>query len=80
MLYPTSYLEKAFEADPRLVRAVWKALNAITSEDLIKEARVYGDGLYKLEPKELANVSVGDVFSAQLGLETHFTAQQMEFL
>lgn len=80
MLYPTSYLEKAFEADPRLVRAVWEALNAITPEDLIKEARVYGDGLYKLEPKELANVSVGNVFSAQLGLGTHFTAQQMEFL
>ena len=80
MLYPTSYLENAFKTDPRLIRKVWEALNAITSEDLIKEARVYGDGLYKLEPKELANVSVSDVFSAQLGLETDFTVQQMEFL
>ena len=80
MLYPTSYLERAFGKDPRLVRTAWEALNAITTQDLVSEARVYGDGLYKLEPKELANVSVGNIFSARLGLEAHFTAQQTEFL
>ena len=79
MLYPTPHLEKAFRTDPELIHTTWEALNAITSQDLISEARVYGDGLYKLEPKELANVSVGNVFSAQLGLEKHFTVQQMEF-
>lgn len=80
MLYPTSCLERAFERDPGLIRIAWEALNAITSQDLVSEARVYGDGLYKLEPRELANVSVGNVFSARLGLEGHFTAQQTEFL
>ena len=79
MLYPTSCLERAFRTDPGLIQATWEALNAITSQDLVSEARVYGDGLYKLEPKELANVPVGDVFSARLGLEKHLTTQQMEF-
>ena len=80
MLYPNSCLERTFRKNPRLIRATWEALNAITSQNLVNEARVYGDGLYKLEPKELANVSVGDMFSTQLGLEAHFTAQQTEFL
>ena len=79
MLYPTSYLEKAFRNDSALIQTTWETLNAITSQDLVSEARVYGDGLYKLEPKELANVCVSNAFSAQLGLERDFTAQQMEF-
>ena len=80
MLYPTSCLEEAFRREPRLIRTAWEALNAITSQDLVSEARIYGDGLYKLEPKELANVSVGNVFSTKLGLEAHVVAQQTEFL
>lgn len=80
MLYPTPYLEKAFRRNPGLIHKAWEALNAIASRDLVSEARVYGDGLYKLEPKELANVSIGNVFSEQLGLGEHFTAQQIEFL
>ena len=79
MLYPTPCLEKTFRTDPELIRTAWEALNAITSQDLVSEARVYGDGLYKLEPKELANVSVGDVFPTRLSLERNFTAKQMEF-
>ena len=79
ILYPTSYLERAFRTDPGLIHAAWEALNAIPSQDLVSEARVYGDGLYKLEPKELANVSVSDVFSTRLGLEKQPTAQQIEF-
>ena len=78
MLYPTSFLKMAFQRDPGLIRTAWEALNAITSQDLMNEARVYGDGLYKLEPKELANVSVGNIFSERLGLDRHFTTQQIE--
>lgn len=80
MLYPSSCLKKAFHRNPELIRAAWGALKAITSQSLVNEARVYGDGLYKLEPKELANVFVGDVFSERLGLGEPFTAQQIEFL
>jgi hypothetical protein len=37
-------------------KAVWKALASIAAEMLMGEGRVYGGGLHKLEPKELANV------------------------
>lgn len=80
MLYPTPCLEETFRTDPELIHTAWEALNAITSLDLVSEARVYGDGLYKIEPKELANVSVGNLFSTRLGLERGFTAQQMKLL
>ena len=80
MLYPTPFLERVFQRNPKSIRTVWETLNAIESQDLVSEARVYGDGLYKLEPKELANVSVGNLFSTRLGVEWDFTAQQMELL
>jgi len=35
---------------------IWEFLNAIPAATLLGEGRVYGVGLYKLEPKELANV------------------------
>ena len=33
-------------------------LNLISSQELIKKGRVYGGGMYKLEPKELENVEI----------------------
>jgi adenine-specific DNA-methyltransferase len=35
---------------------VWKFLDGIDAATLLGEGRVYGGGLYKMEPKELANV------------------------
>jgi len=55
-MYPTRILERALGRDPTLIDRVWQVLNAITPEQLIGEGRVYGGGLHKLEPKELANV------------------------
>lgn len=80
MLYPTPFLKRIFQRNPKFIQTVWETLNAIESQDLVSEARVYGDGLYKLEPKELENVSVGNLFSTRLGIEWDFTAQQMELL
>ncbi len=57
-MYPTSVLARAIARDPRLIRRVWQVLNEITPERLLGEGRVYGGGLHKLEPKELANVPV----------------------
>ena len=37
------------------------ALNSLAVEHLLGEGRVYGGGLHKLEPKELANVAVPEV-------------------
>ncbi len=50
---------------PELVRLIWQNLNNISSTTLVEEGRVYGDGLHKLEPKELSNVPI-DNFAAIL--------------
>ena len=55
-MYPTALLAEAMLKDRNLIRKVWIILNQISSEVLLNEGRVYGGGLYKLEPKELANV------------------------
>lgn len=56
MLYPKPILARAFERDPELVCKVWSCLNDIDMPALLGEGRVYGGGLYKMEPKELSNV------------------------
>ena len=56
MLYPKPILARAFERDPEIARKVWTYLNGIDMPSLLGEGRVYGGGLYKMEPKELANV------------------------
>ncbi|HEX3397156.1 MAG TPA: hypothetical protein VHS76_10680 [Steroidobacteraceae bacterium] len=58
MMYPTQMLAGALHRDPALLDRVWDSLNGLTAAELVGEGRVYGGGLYKLEPKELANVPV----------------------
>lgn len=60
-LYPTPLLGRALAARPELLEEVWRLLNAIPSETLLGEGRVYGGGLHKLEPRELANVPVPEL-------------------
>ena len=47
--------------EARVAEACWKALQSITIEELKLAGRVYGGGLYKLEPKELANVPLTSI-------------------
>ena len=56
LLYPKPHVARALEANPGLKRQVWQALNRCGDGALLDEGRVYGGGLHKLEPKELANV------------------------
>ena len=56
MLYPTSQIERAMRDRPELKRKIWMFLNGICSDAMLGEGRVYGGGLHKLEPRELANV------------------------
>lgn len=55
MMYPKQHLSTLLAVNPELVQSVWEALNSIPIQTLINEGRVYGDGLHKLEPRELAN-------------------------
>lgn len=55
MMYPKAQLETLLSVNSELIKSVWKALNSIPIQKLIHEGRVYGDGLHKLEPRELAN-------------------------
>lgn len=59
MLYPKELLARALEDDPNLKRQLWGFLNAICPQTMLGGGRVYGGGLHKLEPKELANVPAG---------------------
>jgi adenine-specific DNA-methyltransferase len=60
-MYPTPALASALANDSQLIRRVWEALNRIDPSQLLGEGRVYGGGLHKLEPRELANVPVAEL-------------------
>jgi len=55
-MYPTLLMQKCIKKDPGLVQRVWAELNSLPPEALLGEGRVYGGGLHKLEPRELANL------------------------
>ena len=61
MLYPKEPLARMLESDPALKRRLWEFLNAICPKAMLGGGRVYGGGLHKLEPKELANMPAGAV-------------------
>lgn len=56
LLYPRGILQEALKRDPGLHAAVFAALQSLDTENIAGRGRVYGGGLYKLEPKELANI------------------------
>ncbi|NUQ06027.1 MAG: Eco57I restriction-modification methylase domain-containing protein [Anaerolineae bacterium] len=61
-IYPNRMLTAAIAEKPDLKRTIWESLQAITVEMLVDEGRVYGGGLYKLEPNELGNLPVTAIF------------------
>jgi hypothetical protein len=56
MLYPKRRLQEVLKNHPELAARVFEALQSVSPGDLISEGRVYGGGLHKMEPKELAQV------------------------
>jgi hypothetical protein len=61
LLYPKGALKTALAAHPDLYPTVLSHLQSLTGEHLIKEGRVYGGGLHKMEPKELANLPADEI-------------------
>lgn len=56
MLYPKDIINEMIANSPDILHKVWEILTNITASDLEREGRVYGGGLKKIEPKELAHV------------------------
>ena len=57
-LYPKPHVAQRLAENPILLVQVWEALNHLDPADMLAEGRVYGGGLHKMEPKELAQVPV----------------------
>ena len=64
LLYPKPALADYLAEQPDRIQAVWRALNEIQPDTLIGEGRVYGGGLHKLEPNELANAPADRILAA----------------
>jgi hypothetical protein len=67
LLFPKGPLQAALRADPQLFPAVFQALRQIDTDAFIREGRVYGGGLYKMEPKELGRLAAEPVVEAMGG-------------
>jgi adenine-specific DNA-methyltransferase len=72
MLYPKPQLAQLAANDSTLMDRVCDALNRINGHTLRREGRVYGGGLHKLEPKELANASADLILDAAPEIEAAF--------
>lgn len=64
MLYPAGPLRAALKDHPELHAQVFDALQQITAAQFLSQGRVYGGGLHKVEPKELAQVPARSVLGA----------------
>lgn len=76
MLYPKDPLRSVLEHHPELEADVFEALQQIHPEQIINEGRVYGGGLHKVEPKELAQIParpITESMTAHLRIERQST-------
>jgi hypothetical protein len=56
MLYPIAELAQALAQKPALHETVFRELQAIDADTFLRVGRVYGGGLYKMEPAELGRL------------------------
>ena len=73
LLYPIGDLKSRLDADPSLARRVLELLNSIEPNALRDQGRVYGGGLFKMEPRELGRVD-GSAILQELGLQVEQAA------
>jgi adenine-specific DNA-methyltransferase len=76
-MYPTPLLARSMKNDKTLIRKIWRVLNTISTEKLLGEGWVYGGGLFKLEPKELANVDASAIAKLIPDLQLKGKAEQL---
>jgi len=73
MLYPRGPLREALKQHPEIQVSVFEALQRITSAQLVSEGRVYGGGLHKMEPSELAQISARPMLDS---IQTHVRIEE----
>ncbi len=61
LLYPIGSLKYAISENPEVGRHVLSLLNQLTSANLSEHGRVYGGGLFKMEPRELGRVDASSI-------------------
>jgi hypothetical protein len=61
LLYPTDSLKMFLMKDPNLGERIVRLLNDLAPEDFIDNGRVYGGGLFKMEPRELGRVDAREI-------------------
>ncbi len=61
MLYPKDNLQQAISKNPDLIFRIWEQLKSISGTAIEEEGRVYGGGLRKIEPRELAKIPCADL-------------------
>ena len=79
-MYPKPLMAHRIRADPMLIRRIWEILNTIKPEQLIGEGRVYGGGLYKLEPQELGKVDATAISHLIPDFKRPIANEQLGFL
>ncbi len=77
MLYPKGPLLNALKQRPEIQAQVFEALQRITPAQFLSEGRVYGGGLHKVEPRELAQIPARVVLDA-VGI--HISVERQENL
>jgi adenine-specific DNA-methyltransferase len=67
MLYPREAVARFVDEDEARARRVWQALQGIGREVMMAGGRVYGGGMYKLEPGELMRIPAPGVAALLAG-------------
>src|SRR5262249_23875387 len=57
LLYPKGDLKDILKRNPACYQKIFAALQSLDTEAITGNGRVYGGGLFKMEPKELAGLS-----------------------
>jgi len=79
MLYPQSGLAAMLCRHPERAEAVHGLLGEVTGHELRGEGRVYGGGLHKIEPRELARVSAKSLIDLWPELKSEIPLQRELF-
>lgn len=74
---PKGRLHDALIVQPQIQARVFEALKRIKPSELVSEGRVYGGGLHKVEPKELAQIPARVVLES---IDMHLRIERQERL